>query len=172
MRRPTILVADDHLVFVEGIVRILKERFDVIGTVTDGGLLLEATCRLRPDVIVSDISMPTQNGFEGLQQLRVGQNDSRLIFLTMHADAQLVVEAFRLGARGYVLKQDSGGELVHAIELVLQGQLYIPPALCDEVLALMSQGGTQGDVVSGRRIKEIAPTVVIPPRRPTGRRLN
>ena len=174
MRRPTVLLADDHLLFVEGIVRILKERFDVIGTVTDGGLLFEASSRLCPDVIVSDISMPTLSGFEGLQQLVAGQNTSRLIFLTMHADAQLVVEAFHLGARGYVLKQDSGGELVHAIEVVLQGQLYIPPALCDEVLALMSQGVTrpEGEVGTGRRIKEIAPTVVFPPRRPTGRRLN
>jgi DNA-binding NarL/FixJ family response regulator len=144
----------------------------VIGTVTDGASLFEATSRLRPDVVVSDISMPTLNGFDGLRQLRAGQNDGRLIFLTMHADAQLVVEAFHLGARGYVLKQDSGGELVHAIELVLQGQLYIPPALCDEVMALMSQGVPRPEGVSGRRIKEIAPAVVVPPRRPTGWRLN
>jgi DNA-binding NarL/FixJ family response regulator len=174
MRRPTILLADDHLLFVEGIVRILKERFDVIGTVTDGGLLFDATSRLCPDIIVSDISMPTLSGFEGLQQLMAGQSRSRLIFLTMHADAQLVVEAFHLGARGYVLKQDSGGELVHAIEIVLQGQLYIPPALCEDVLTLMSQGVTrsEGQPATGRHIKEIAPTVVFPLRRPTDRRLN
>ena len=59
MRRPTVLLADDHVVFTDGIVRILKDRLDVVGTVTDGGSLFEATCRLRPDVIVTDISMPT-----------------------------------------------------------------------------------------------------------------
>ena len=158
MPRPTILLADDHLLFVEGIFRILKDRFDVIGTVTDGGSLFEASHRLCPDVIVSDISMPALSGFEGLQRLRAGQNDSKVIFLTMHADAQLVVEALRLGARGYVLKQDSGGELVHAIEVVLRGQLYIPPALFDEVLALMSQGGMPEAQVVGRRLKGHRPT--------------
>jgi DNA-binding NarL/FixJ family response regulator len=173
MRRPTILLADDHLVFIEGIVRILKERFDVIGTVTDGASLFEAAQRLSPDVVISDISMPTLSGFQGLQQLTAGQSASRMVFLTMHADAQLVVEALRLGARGYVLKQDSGGELVHAIELVFQGQMYIPPALCEEVLTLLSQGGSpEVEMVIRRHLKQTTPTVVVPSRRPTDRRLN
>ena len=65
MRHPTVLLADDHVVFTDGIVRILKERFDVVGTVTDGGSIVEATCRLRPDVIVTDISMPRLSGSRG-----------------------------------------------------------------------------------------------------------
>ena len=107
MRRPTVLLADDHVVFMEGIVRILRERYDVVGTVTSGGALFEASQKLHPDVIVTDISMPALSGLEGLRQLKAKHDDSRVIFLTMHADPKLAAEAFRLGARGFVLKQSS-----------------------------------------------------------------
>jgi DNA-binding NarL/FixJ family response regulator len=177
MSRPTILLADDHVVFTDGIVRILRERFDIVGTVTDGSSMLEAVTRLHPDVIVTDISMPTLSGLEGLRQLKARHIDSRVIFLTMHADAKLAAEAFRLGARGFVLKQSSGDELVKAIEVVLQGHKYMSPALTDDVLALMSRppGSAEAElsarqqevlrlIVSGHRMKEIAATLNLSPR--------
>jgi DNA-binding NarL/FixJ family response regulator len=177
VRRPTILLADDHVVFTDGIIRILRDRFDVVGTVRDGSSLLEAAARLHPDVIVTDISMPTLSGLEGLRQLKTKQGNSRVIFLTMHADPGLAADAFRLGAKGFVLKHSSGDELVQAIEAVLQGHKYMSPALTDEVLALMS--GASGTarvelssrqkevlrlIVSGQRMKEIAATLDLSPR--------
>ena len=177
MRRPTVLLADDHLVFIDGIIRILTERFDVVGTVMDGSSLLEAASRIRPDVIVADISMPTQSGLEGLRQLKAKHIDSRVIFLTMHADARLAAEAFRLGARGFVIKQSSGDELVKAIDEVLQGHKYLSAALTDEVLALMSspertpavdlsprQQEVLRLIVNGHRMKEIAANLQLSPR--------
>jgi two-component system, NarL family, response regulator NreC len=138
MHRPTVLLADDHVVFTDGIARILKDRFDVVGTVTDGALLVEAARRLQPDVIVSDISMPTVSGLEGLRQLKATDDSSKVVFLTMHADARLAAEAFRLGACGFVLKQSSGEELVNAIDEVLQGHQYLSAPLTADVMALMS----------------------------------
>ena len=177
MRRPTVLLADDHLVFMDGIIRILTERFDVVGTVMDGSALLEAASRLRPDVIVADISMPTQSGLEGLRQLKAKHVESRVIFLTMHADARLAAEAFRLGARGFVVKQSSGEELVKAIDEVLQGHKYLSAVLTDEVLALMSsnertpaadlsprQQEVLRLIVNGHRMKEIAANLHLSPR--------
>jgi DNA-binding NarL/FixJ family response regulator len=177
MSRPTILLADDHVVFTDGIVRILRERFDIVGTVTDGSSLLEAVTRLRPDVILTDISMPTLSGLEGFRQLKAKHVDSRVIFLTMHADAKLAAEAFRLGAKGFVLKQSSGDELVKAIEAVLQGHKYMSSVLTDDVLALMSKPPGAAEVelsarqqevlrliVSGHRMKEIAATLNLSPR--------
>src|SRR5689334_21365222 len=120
MRRPRVLIADYHVIFTDGIVRILTERFDVVGTVTDGSAMFEAASRLRPDVVVTDIGMPRVSGLEGLRRLKARHDDSRVIFLTMHADAKLAAEAFRLGAKGFVLKQSSGDELVKAIEAVLE----------------------------------------------------
>jgi DNA-binding NarL/FixJ family response regulator len=177
MRRPTVLLADDHLVFIDGIIRILSDRFDVVGTVMDGSSLLEAASRLRPDVIVADISMPTQSGLEGLRQLKAKHVESRVIFLTMHADARLAAEAFRLGARGFVVKQSSGDELVKAIDEVLQGHKYLSAALTDEVLALMASTERTPSVdlsprqqevlrliVNGHRMKEIAANLRLSPR--------
>ena len=177
MRRPTVLLADDHVVFTDGIVRILKERFDVVGSVTDGSSILEAASRLRPDVIVTDISMPTLSGLEGLRQLKANRDDSRVIFLTMHSDARLAAEAFRLGAKGYVLKQSSAEDLVKAIEAVLAGHTYMSSVLTEEVLALMSEpSGPSGSelssrqkevlrlIVNGHRTKEIAANLNLSPR--------
>lgn len=177
MPRATILLADDHVVFTDGIVRILTDRFDVVGTVADGGLIREAATRLRPDVIVSDISMPTVSGLEGLRQLKAHRIDSKVIFLTMHADAYLAADAFRLGAKGFVLKQSSADELVAAIDAVLLGHKYMSAALTEEVLALMS--GHAGSpavelttrdkevlrlIINGHRMKEIAATLELSPR--------
>jgi DNA-binding NarL/FixJ family response regulator len=177
MRRPTVLLADDHVVFTDGIVRILKERFDVVGTVTDGRSILEAAARLRPDVIVTDISMPTLSGIEGLRQLKANRDESRVIFLTMHSDARLAAEAFRLGAKGFVLKQSSADELVKAIEAVLAGHTYMSSVLTEEVLALMSDPAASSGaelssrqkevlrlIVNGHRTKEIAANLNLSPR--------
>jgi DNA-binding NarL/FixJ family response regulator len=177
MRRPTVLLADDHVVFTDGIVRILKDRFDVVGTVVDGRSLLDAVVLLRPDVVVTDISMPNQSGLEALRQLKAKHDSNRVIFLTMHADARLAAEAFRLGAKGFVLKQSSGDELVKAIDEVLQGHKYLSPALTDDVLALMSappgppiveltsrQQEVLRLIVNGQRMKEIASNLKLSPR--------
>jgi DNA-binding NarL/FixJ family response regulator len=177
MSRPTVLLADDHVVFSDGIIRILNEHFDVVGTVTDGSELLEAAIRLRPDVIVTDISMPVVSGLEGLRQLKAKHVESRVIFLTMHAEAKLAAEAFRLGARGFVLKHASGDELVKAIEAVLQGHKYMSSVLTNDVLTLMSKPPGSSDfelsprqqevlrlIVSGYRMKEIGATLNLSPR--------
>jgi DNA-binding NarL/FixJ family response regulator len=177
MRGARILLADDHVVFSEGINRILTERFDVVGTVTDGGLLAEAAIRLRPDVIVADISMPTVSGLEALRQLKGRQSDCRVIFLTMHADPSLAAEAFKLGAKGFVLKQSTADELVKAIEAVLAGHKYLSAALTDDVLTLMAEAPSatalqlsprQKEVlrliVNGHRMKEIASHLNLSPR--------
>jgi DNA-binding NarL/FixJ family response regulator len=176
-RRARILVADDHAVLTDGIVRILEDHHDVVGAVADGSALLEATERLHPDVIVADISMPTVSGLEGLRQLKAKPHDVSVIFLTMHADPRLAAEAFRLGAKGFVLKHTSGDELLKAIDAVLHGHKFMSSALTHEVLALMSSpeeahgpvlNARQIEVlrliVNGQRIKEIAGSLNISPR--------
>lgn len=177
MRRSTVLLADDHVAFTDGIVRILKDHFDIVGAVRDGNALLEAAGRHHPDVVVADISMPTLSGLEALRQLKTNGADTRVIFLTMHADAKLAAEAFRLGARGFVLKHSSGDEVVQAVQAVLDGHRYMSSALTDEVLALMAEpAGTRAEelssrqkevlrlIVNGLRMKEIAATLNLSPR--------
>ena len=177
MRLPTVLLADDHVVFTDGIVQLFQGRFDVVGTVADGSLLLDAVTRLHPDVIVMDISMPKLSGLEALRQLKAKQDQTKVIFLTMHAEAKLAAEALRVGAKGFLVKESSGAELINAVDAVLQGRTYLTSALTEEVLALTASPADPAAVtlsarqrevlrliVNGQRMKEIAATLNLSPR--------
>ena len=116
MRRNTVLLADDHAIVQEGLARLLEDNdFDVVGAVGDGALLIDAAKRLRPDVIVTDLSMPGLSGLDVLARLKAEGVDSKVIVLTMHNDANLATIAMRGGAAGFLLKESAGEELLIAI---------------------------------------------------------
>jgi DNA-binding NarL/FixJ family response regulator len=129
MTRSRILIADDHKMFAQGLRLLLEEEFDLVGIVGDGQALIEETERLNPDLILVDISMPVLNGLEAVRLLKEKGSVVKVIFLTMHANRRMLLEAFQCGANGYVLKQSAGDELVHAIEQTLAGHEYVTPSL-------------------------------------------
>lgn len=129
MGRAKLLIADDHAFVLEGLVSLLKDRFDVVAAVTDGHQLVEAAIRLGPDVIVTDISMPGLNGIEAIARLKAAGSEARIIVLTLHARADLAAEMIRAGASGFVEKPRATSELVMAIEEVLLGRIYLTPAV-------------------------------------------
>src|SRR5579872_3865262 len=139
MTRPTtVLLADDHVVVAQGIASLLKDHgFDVIGTVGDGASLIEQATQLRPDVIVTDITMPGLSGLEVLDRLKAVRPDTKVIVLTMHDDPAVATRALRAGARAYLLKYAAGHELVGAIQDVLMGRVYISPAVTRGVMERM-----------------------------------
>ena len=172
MRRTTVLLADDHAIVAEGLASLLNSHFDLMGTVGDGSQLLEAARDLRPDVIVADMAMPVLSGLEALRRLKAEGLDAKVIFLTMHADAQLATEALRAGASGYVLKHSAGEELIRAIQEVVEGRVYLTPLLTKDVITTLTEPTTQPAVqltprqrevlqliAEGRRMKEIAATL-------------
>ena len=126
MNRIRILLADDHPMVLEGVAKILADKFDVVGKVEDGRALVAAAQQLTPDLIVTDMTMPLLHGLEACRQLKrlVG---SKVIFLTMHADVAYAKEAFQAGASGYLLKRNAASELIDAIHTVIRGQTYITP---------------------------------------------
>jgi len=134
MSRPRVLVADDHSVIVAGLYRLLEAEFDVVGAVEDGRAALESAQRLKPDVIVLDISMPVLNGIDAAVQIRKTAPKTKIIFLSMHLDAAFLKEAFRVGASGYVAKRSAASELVKAIHEVLKGRTFITPLLAREMM--------------------------------------
>ncbi|GKS66060.1 DNA-binding response regulator [Nitrospira sp.] len=134
MNKPSILLADDHTLFVEALHNVLEPEFTLVGEVGDGRALLEAAPHLLPDVILLELSMPLLNGIDAAYQLRRLVPDSKLLFLSMHGDATYVTEAFRAGAAGYVLKRSTATELLQAIRAVLRGQLYLSPMLAKDML--------------------------------------
>ena len=173
MRRNTILLADDHAIVSEGLARLLKDHdFDVVGAVVDGQALIEAAKRLRPDVIVTDLSMPGLSGLDVLARLKTEGIASKVIVLTMHHDADLATVAMRGGASGFLLKESAGEELLAAIRQALQGGFYLAPALTRDVMERMagSSGASEPQltvrqrdvlrlIVKGQRMKEIAATL-------------
>jgi DNA-binding NarL/FixJ family response regulator len=139
MKRPTLLLADDHTILTEGLKSLLEKDFDLVATVGDGRALVEAAKQLKPDVIVADISMPLLNGLDALRLLKKEGCTSKLIFLTMHANAHYAAEGFRAGASGYLLKHSAGEELITAIREVLRGRSYISPLIADDLLTNLTQ---------------------------------
>ncbi len=134
MTRPRILMADDHSLVLAGLRRLVAEEGDVVGMVEDGRALVEEAKKLRPDIILLDISMPLLNGLDAARQLTKLVPDSKLIFLTMHATPTYVTEAFKAGAAGYLVKQSATSELKQAIQAVLNGQHYMTPSVTKDMM--------------------------------------
>ncbi|MCP3382660.1 MULTISPECIES: response regulator transcription factor [unclassified Bradyrhizobium] len=163
------VLADDHVMVAEGLGRLVGEVADLVAQVADGKQLVEAVQRLKPDIVVSDVTMPVMSGLDALRQLKTGGSKARFIFLTVHADPQLATQAIREGACGYLLKAAAGEELIDAIRAVMAERIYLTPHITRDVLQTMSR--TRGDdrpslsprqlellrlIAQGKRMKEIA----------------
>jgi DNA-binding NarL/FixJ family response regulator len=125
MKRPRVILADDHAMLLEAISKLLQPYYEVVATVSDGRALLEVARRLKPDVVVADMCMPLLDGLEAGLRLKQDMPAVKLIFLTMDEDPDLAVEAMASGASGYLLKKSAGSELFLAIERALIGKTYV-----------------------------------------------
>jgi DNA-binding NarL/FixJ family response regulator len=166
-----VLLADDHVIVAQGLASLLKESFELVGTVRDGRALLEAAEKLKPDVIVTDISMPLLNGLDACRQLKGNGIEAKVVILTMHADPHMAAEAFRAGASAFVLKQSAGEELVQAIQEIMQGRAYLTPLIAKDMISVLmeakGEGGSEAKltprqrevlqlIAEGRTMKEVA----------------
>jgi DNA-binding NarL/FixJ family response regulator len=129
-----VLLADDHRIVAEGLKGLLTPEFELLGVVEDGRALVREAKKLRPDVIVADITMPHLNGIDALEQLKKNDPRVKVVFLTMHREVAYARRALEAGASGFVLKHSATDELVAAIRAALNGQKYITPVLAGEVL--------------------------------------
>jgi DNA-binding NarL/FixJ family response regulator len=179
MAKIRVLLADDHAVVAQGLASLLKDTFELVGVVYDGRALLDAAETLRPDVIVTDISMPLLNGLDAIKQIRARRPHAKVIILTMHRETQLAVDAFRAGASGYLLKVSPAEELVTAIHQVAQGRAYVTTLLSKDLITLLLEAGNspatdrpltarQREVLQliaeGKTMKEVASFLNISPR--------
>ncbi len=128
-----ILLADDHALFRQGLKRILSEAKDleVIGEVDDGLELLKLLNKLKPHMIILDISMPNIRGIEAIPEVKSINPDSKILVLTMHKNMEYLHQAISSGADGYLLKEDADNELFFAISKIKQGRIYISPKLSE-----------------------------------------
>ena len=128
-RRPTVVLADDHLDTARQLRALLWPHFDVVAMVQDGAVLVSAAALLSPDVIVADISMPGCDGIDAAAQIRRHNPEARIVFVTVNAEPTVVRRSLATGALGYVLKDSAGDELVAAVVAALEGHGYVSSAI-------------------------------------------
>lgn len=178
MKRPRILLADDHRFLREAFAQLLEPNCDVVGAVGDGRALLTAAKETRPDVVVVDVAMPLLNGLDAARQLKRLMPGVKIIFLTVSEDPDLAAEAFRVGASGFLLKNSAAAELFQAIQEVVQGRSYVTPQATRGLVGILRrpESGKKSDELSprqrevlqllaeGRSMKEIGRILKITPR--------
>jgi DNA-binding NarL/FixJ family response regulator len=143
MPKPRILLADDHALVLEGFRRILEGQYELVGTVGDGRVLLEAAKTVQPDIVILDVSMPVLNGIDAAAQLKKICPKAKIIVVTMHADTDYVRAAFEAGASAYVLKGSAVDELEQAIRAVLAGHSYITPLITKDLVDIFLSKGSE-----------------------------
>ena len=125
MKRPRVILADDHTLIMDALKNLLEPEFEVVGMFADGHALIEGAPSLNPNAIVLDIGMPTMNGLNAGQRLKQLMPRVKLVYLTMNHDPDTAGEAFRLGASAYLLKNSAAAELQKALREVVRGGYYV-----------------------------------------------
>ena len=176
MARARILMADDHLMLLDAFRALLEPEFEIVGTATDGRMLLTEFSRLNPDVVLLDVAMPLLNGLDAGRQLKAQRRSVKLIYLTMNPNPDVAAAALRLGASGYLLKSSAGRELKQAIHEALRDRSYITPVVAGDAVGSLIEhrtGNTELTVrqrevlqllAEGRSMKEAAAILDLTPR--------
>lgn len=155
-----LMLADDHQMLREGLRRSMVDQgFDVVCEASDGMEAVEAAFRLRPDVILMDVTMPEMDGVEATRRIRQSLAETRVVMLTMHADQDVLANAIRAGASGYLVKDCSTDEIADAVRMAATGDTPISPQLAasmlDEVRRLDQRHAADEDRVVTRREEEV-----------------
>ena len=132
MSRTRVLLADDHEEFLEVEAKLLEPEFDVTTTARDGKAAFEETTRLRPDILVLDITMPIYSGMETARLLRAAGSLAKVVFLTVHGDPDFVRAGFEAGASGYVVKSRLAADLIPALREVAAGRQFVSASIYPE----------------------------------------
>ena len=173
-----ILIADDHQLLADACKTILEPEFQVVGTVADGRYVEDAVVEFKPNIVLMDIYMPRLNGLDAGEQVKKKHPGIKLVFLSMTLAVDVVTEAFRRGASGYVLKQSAATELLLAVYKVSRGESYLSPLVAREtVISLLNKKDPykeekritprQSEVLQllaeGKSMKEVANEIDIKP---------
>jgi len=181
MPKTSIFIVDDHGVVIEGIKSAFREReeYEVIGSAYDGRQAIEMVEAMRPDIVIMDISMPDLNGIEATKRIKELSSDIKIIIYTMFSNEEFVIELFKSGISGYVLKQDPFSDLVLAIDAVKAGGSYFSttaPRILSEHIRTLEDGRKGLGVLSlreheifklladGKSVKQIAEKLFISPK--------
>src|SRR5271169_1713491 len=136
---PSILIADDHQLIAESLRSLLSPTYQVIGIASNGRDLIELAVQHKPNMILSDVSMPLMNGLDAVSALKKLGSHSKFLMLTMHFDLSIAVEVFRRGASAFVMKTASADELKEAIQTVYRGGYYLSPQFTSDLVTVLAE---------------------------------
>jgi DNA-binding NarL/FixJ family response regulator len=157
VNRPSVLIADDHPVLLEGVKTLVSKEFRIVAAVGDGQQVLKAVGKFRPDLVVLDVSMPNLNGIEATRALRKMFPDVKVVVLTMHSDPVFAAEALEAGALAYVLKASACSDLIQAMHSALRGRRFVSRDLGCDVPSSRGQlpGGAMEPALLSARQREV-----------------
>lgn len=145
-----VIIADDHTIIRDGLRAILETQADiqVVGDAADGREAVQLAARLKPDLVILDISMPVMNGIEAMQEILLQNSRCKVIILSMHATSEYILRAFQAKANGYLLKESAGKEVIDAVRSVYAGQRYLSQKVSDRMIDEFIRMQEQGAVVT------------------------
>ncbi len=146
-QKVTIVLVDDHAVVRAGVRRLLEQEtlFDVIGEAESGEKAYKMFGELKPDVMVMDLSMPGMGGLESIRRILMRHERARILVLSMHEDLSFANQALKLGAKGYLIKNTLGDDLVKSIQMVARGEIFLSDEIAKK-MAMQSTSGTEDPI--------------------------
>jgi len=159
MNKLRVFLAEDHAVVREGIKRLIASEADmeIVGEATDGNEAVEKVLRIRPDVVVMDISMPALNGLQATRQIKASRAQVKVIALTVHEDRGYVLELLNAGADGYLLKRAAASELISALRAVRAGGIHLDPRVMGKLIPkAVGEDGPSPDGIASLTQRETA----------------
>jgi len=150
-----VLIVDDHTLFREGLRFILDKHQDivVVGEASDGIEALAKVRKLKPDVVLLDITMPRLSGIETLKEIKSNAPDTSVIILTMHSKEQYILEILTHGANGYILKDSASEDLMSAIRAVVKGDAYLSPPISTSLLSHYRKDANGTSAAKGKTVR-------------------
>jgi DNA-binding NarL/FixJ family response regulator len=137
--KPRILLADDHFLIAETLSMLLASHFEVVGVITDAKLVAEEVARLRPEVVLLDVTMPGLSGLDAARTILEQAPSTRIVFLAMHANQAILKEALEVGASAFIVKNCAADDLVFAVKTVLNGGTYVSPEVQEQLDSTSSE---------------------------------
>lgn len=156
-RKNRVLIIDDHVMVREGVAEIIRHEsdLDVCGMATTANEGLEAVNKLKPDLVLVDITLPGKNGIEFIKDARAMQPELRILVMSMHDESLYADRVLRAGGRGYIRKQEGGDKLIEAIRRVLGGEIAVSEKMTSKLLEKFSGRKTMDSPLEGLSDREL-----------------